>query len=125
MCDQYFSTEKTVKIYFSDPKVELTNEWKKVSDKHIDDNRFDYYLTHYAKINTKTNEELSKLKVEEKYDCPLCCNKVDHLIRYDSSENIQENEGWSYDYKYNDWFVCLEKNAEIRREQRDTWDQMI
>ena len=52
--------------------------------KHIDNNRYDYYLNYYAKINTKTEEEILKFEEVYGYECMPWFTKNDFIFKYDS-----------------------------------------
>ena len=52
--------------------------------KHIDDNRSDYYLKYSAKINTKTEEEISKFDKVKGCECVPWFTNTDFIFKYDS-----------------------------------------
>ncbi len=100
---------------------ELTSDWVKVYENHEDQGRTDYYNYYYAKINTKTKEEISKFEKVKGFDCPPLFTKDDFIYRYDKTEESKGDE-WNSTTNIIEWFVCVEKNAEIRKEYLRTYD---
>ena len=62
----------------------MTNEWVEILSKHIDNGRYDYFLNFYVKINTKTEEEISKFEIVKGYACFPWFTHNDFIFKYDS-----------------------------------------
>ena len=55
------------------------------------------------------------------FDCPPLFTKDDFIYRYDKTEESKGDE-WNSTTNIIEWFVCVEKNAEIRKEYLRTYD---